>query len=150
MVQLYDSEEQYRASIADDAARQREADMRAARRWNRSQYLDFLEAYIACAIWSSTDETGEPITATRDDVSPDAYAAMDTDCLDFVKANVSDLFDLGPSQCGHDFWLTRNGHGAGFWDRGYGAVGDRLTDAAHVWGEADLYVGDDGYVHHQG
>lgn len=39
---------------------------------------------------------------------------------------------------GHDFWLTRNGHGAGFWDRGLGELGDRLTDAAHAYGSVDV------------
>ncbi len=40
----------------------------------------------------------------------------------------------------HDFWLTRNGHGAGYWDGDYGdELGDTLTEACeghcnqHVW-----------------
>ena len=47
------------------------------------------------------------------------------------------------------FLLTRNGHGAGFWDRGNGALGDRLADAARVYGTQGAYVGDDEliYVH---
>lgn len=51
------------------------------------------------------------------------------------------------SGAGHDFWLTRCGHGAGFWDRGLGEVGDKLTNAAQVFGECHLYVGDDGRIH---
>lgn len=47
----------------------------------------------------------------------------------------------------HDYVLTCNGHGAGFWDRGLGDLGDRLTDAAHADGEWDLYVGDDGLLY---
>ena len=35
---------------------------------------------------------------------------------------------------GHDFALTRNGHGTGFWDRGLGAIGDMLTDACKPYG----------------
>lgn len=31
---------------------------------------------------------------------------------------------------GHDFALTANGHGAGFWDRGLDELGDQLTAAA--------------------
>lgn len=46
-----------------------------------------------------------------------------------------------------DFWLTRNGHGVGFWDRDVGAVGDRLTKACKKFGETYLYVGDDGKIH---
>ena len=42
---------------------------------------------------------------------------------------------------GHDFWLTRNGHGAGFWDRDLPKdVGDALTRASEKYGEINLYV----------
>lgn len=52
------------------------------------------------------------------------------------------------AQNGHDFWLTRNGHGVGFWDRGYDKeVGDALTKASESFGEVDLYVGDDGRIY---
>ena len=54
---------------------------------------------------------------------------------------------MEPAQAGHDFWLTRNRHGAGFWDRGLGERGQRLTDAAHVYGESYLSIGDDGKVY---
>ncbi len=46
---------------------------------------------------------------------------------------------------GHDFALTRNHHGAGFWDRGMGKLGDILTTAAQSYGEQniDCWVEDD-------
>ena len=34
-------------------------------------------------------------------------------------------------------------------DRGLGELGERLTDAAHVYGEVCLYVGDDGLVYQE-
>lgn len=55
----------------------------------------------------------------------------------------------GAGNAGHDFWLTRNGHGCGFWDRDLGEIGDKLTEAAKKFGEVNLYVGDDGFVHHE-
>jgi hypothetical protein len=39
----------------------------------------------------------------------------------------------------HDLALTRNSHGAGFWDRGYGEKGKRLSDAARVYGSAHVW-----------
>lgn len=49
---------------------------------------------------------------------------------------------------GHDFALTRNGHGAGFWDRAAEGLpqelGDALTAVCESMGQVDLYVGDDG------
>jgi hypothetical protein len=53
----------------------------------------------------------------------------------------------GDERNGHDFWLTREGHGVGFWDRGYGRVGSILTDAASSFGGFNLYLGDDGMIH---
>lgn len=73
---------------------------------------------------------------------------MAEDCKSFAADNAEDLAHAGDDgRNGHDFWLTRNGHGAGFWDRGYGKVGDRLTDAAHAWGTSDIYIGDDGKLY---
>lgn len=50
-------------------------------------------------------------------------------------------------QAGIDFWLTRNGHGAGFWDRDLGEIGDKLTAAAETYRELGVYLGDDEQVH---
>lgn len=123
----------------------------------------FVDAYAACAVWSSTDEDGEPLDAVHsvDDVHPDAMKAMRQDCDDFVRANHADLaaaatarsagtglvHSYDDSDAGHDFWLTRCRHGAGFWSRGLGAIGARLTAAAKAHGNRDLYVGDDGMIH---
>lgn len=45
---------------------------------------------------------------------------------------------------GHDFALTRNGHGAGFWDRGLGDLGDRLTAMSKPYGESSVNVSEEG------
>lgn len=37
-------------------------------------------------------------------------------------------------------------HGTGFWDRGLGAIGDKLADAAR-YSERNVYRGDDGKVY---
>ncbi len=111
----------------------------------------FTKGYIEAALWSSTDEHGEPLDAvhTVDDIAPATLATMIADCTDFCTANAALLADGGQSDDynGHDFWLTRCGHGAGFWDRGLGEVGDKLTEAASAYGSVDLYVGDDGLIY---
>jgi hypothetical protein len=110
---------------------------------------DFIEAYAECALWSSTDEDDDNLDAnySTDDLAPDTLERFRRDCLAFVVANRTDLADLDPSQAGHDFWLTRNGHGVGFWDRGLGELGERLSSASRKFKEAWLYVGDDGLIH---
>lgn len=113
----------------------------------------FTQAYIECALWSSTDNVddsgGAPLddNYSSDDIDAVTLAQMVKDCKDFQESNAKDLEGLHPGQAGHDFWLTRNGHGAGFWDRGLGDVGDRLTDASDAYGSYDLYVGDDGKIY---
>lgn len=109
----------------------------------------FTKAYIVCALWSSTDDSDQPLDDNydADDIAPETLAQMAQDCRDFQEGNAPDLADLDAAQCGHDFWLTRNGHGAGFWDRGYGNRGDRLTDACKPYGNVDLYIGDDGKIY---
>jgi hypothetical protein len=112
----------------------------------------FLTAYVEAALWSSTvGEEGTPMDAdySASDIAPETLERMRADCEDFQTANEALLDQAGDDeQNGHDFWLTRNHHGAGFWDRGYPeAVGRALTDAAHAYGECDLYVGDDGMIY---
>ena len=115
----------------------------------------FVDAYITCALWSTNDEStpegGEPFDSNYsvDDMTDECKAAMRADCDAFVKANAADVARMAnDSQAGHDFWLTRNGHGAGFWDRDLGDLGDRLTAAAKEFGETGLYLGDDKRIHH--
>ena len=53
-------------------------------------------------------------------------------------------------QTAYDLWLTRNGHGVGFWDRPelYGQdVADKLTRIAEEMGSQDIYPGDDGLLY---
>ena len=110
----------------------------------------FSRAYLECALWTSIDEDGAPLDATHDiyDFAPAILKAMYTDCETFVSDNLDALANWDARQAGHDFWLTRNGHGAGFWDRGM-PTGEVLTNAAEAYGERDLYVGDDSLIHQE-
>ena len=101
------------------------------------QYLD---GYRDAMLWANAyNEHCESIDAR--DIEPEPYVDT-TDALAFLEDNREALASLVESgkatweQHGQDFALTRNGHGAGFWDRGYGEVGQALTDAARVYGEA--------------
>lgn len=104
------------------------------------------DAYVECALWSSEPDpsTDEWSGATLAD---EAFDAMEADCRAFLAAHWDDVAD-DPEQAGHDFWLTRNGHGAGFWDGDWpDDVGERLTAASKAYGARDLYVGDDGEIY---
>jgi hypothetical protein len=117
---------------------------------------NFTRAYIEAAIWSSDDEHAEALDRNYDieDFAPETLAKIVKDCEQFQSDN-RELIDSADYQtcyprdemAGHDFWLTRNHHGAGFWDRGLGEIGQKLTKAAHAFGECDIYVGDDGKLY---
>lgn len=118
----------------------------------------FTLAYLETALWATTDcdpdgNMGEPFDAlySTDDFSPEAIASAIADCESFQETCEADLeayYAAGFSEAdaGHDFWLTRNGHGAGFWDRGV-STGDALSKASKPYGSCDLYVGDDGQIY---
>lgn len=103
-------------------------------------------AYAECALWSSYDFESED-NLEGHDLAPETISMMRADVENFVEYAGDLLDELDPEQVGHDFWLTRNHHGAGFWDRGLGELGDLLTAKAHSYGESDLYRGDDGLIY---
>ena len=113
----------------------------------------FLDSYIETALWSSTDENGNPLDGIEyadTELAEETITAMQTDCQEFKRQAETLFATAGLSSLdyhvAHDFWLTRNGHGAGFWDRGKGQAGNRLTDAAHVYGEVNLYIDTEGKI----
>lgn len=110
---------------------------------------EFTRSYVEAAFWSSTDDDGHPLDGLGLDLAPEAEAKMTADCERFQREHWDRITGgNGPSRAGHDFWLTRNHHGAGFWDGDWPEPDATiLTDAAHAFGECDLYVGDDGLVY---
>ncbi len=114
--------------------------------------------YIDTALWSSTDESredgGDPMDANYSltDFAPETLAAMVADC-DRFRARAGERLDehADDTMAAHDFWLTRNGHGAGFWDGDWPVNGDALTAMVGwgtAFGEVSLYIGDDGLIYH--
>ncbi len=98
---------------------------------------------------------------SEDDISLEALAKIVADCERFEAENRETLeaaIATGEVKCGpdfdawghaaHDLCLTRNHHGAGFWDGDWPEpYAQRLTDAAHAFGESNLYAGDDGKLY---
>lgn len=124
---------------------------------------EFTRAYIECALWSSMDESddrgGNPMDEnySADDLAPETLEKIIADCEKFQRENGHDIATGCTNTCkgcsdleyaGHDFWLTRVGHGTGFWDGDWTEeAGERLTAASKQFGEVNLYVGDDGLLY---
>lgn len=81
-------------------------------------------------------------------IADDASELEESDQLSapYIAARAAcDALDaMDPARAGHDFYLTRNGHGAGFWDRGLGAAGDMLSEACRPHGETNYVLTYDG------
>lgn len=112
----------------------------------------FTRAYLECVLFSSTDEDGgDPLDRNYfvEDFAEESLALAIRDCLAF-QDRMSESLAEGTSEAGgHDFWFTRNGHGAGFWDGDWPEPAASLLDgAAKLFGEQTVYVvGDDGKIY---
>jgi len=111
-----------------------------------SELLLATSAALECLEWSEVDEYGEPLDSLGLYFSENARAEIRTDLQGFMEIANDDLHGLDYSQIGHDFILTRNGHGAGFWDIGLGARGERLSEWARSFGSVSAYVSDSGIL----
>jgi hypothetical protein len=125
---------------------------------------DFTLGYLDAILWAETDNSddsgGRPLDANYNitDFAVSALLRAIHDCWLFQKRNAHLLIDANfllssnvaclPSYAGHDFWLTRQSHGAGFWDGDWEeAAGEALSDATHAFRELNVYVGDDGQLY---
>jgi hypothetical protein len=109
----------------------------------------FTRAYIEAALWSSTDDDDVSLDKNYclHNLAPSTLERMQADCAAFQE-KYADLIWPDLSRAGHDFWLTRNGHGAGFWDGDWPAdVGRIMTAGSKQFGEVWLYAGDDGQIY---
>jgi hypothetical protein len=101
----------------------------------------FFEHFLICALWSSIDDEGEPMDKHH------SITDIDPDCLQRLKAHALSFWtrcwyyldheDPAPrnvvQKAGHDFWLTSQGHGCGFWDGGWPKYGDMLTKLSECY-----------------
>ena len=93
-------------------------------------------AYSEAAEWADDVLINEAFEEHATDLAGHFVAFMQKHIFKF------DIVQL--EQCGHDLWLTRQGHGVGFWDRSDDfydskAQRDALNDYAENLGQYDDY-----------
>lgn len=107
---------------------------------------DFARSYIECLAWTGhawESEESEPIrlddvtVVDAESLPPDILKEILSDCEGFCEL-AGDLIEGQEEQAGHDFCLTRNGHGAGFWDGAWAEDGDELTRISKSFGSQNL------------
>lgn len=125
-----------------------------------SDFEDFVAEYVDTLLWGENvddinaepDENGERAQVNADvhydseDIDAAGMAEIRQDCEGFWTSERELWLSAGRTdgESAHDFYLSRNGHGTGFWDRGLGVIGDQLHDAAKVYGTQGLMSHPDG------
>lgn len=104
----------------------------------------FLNAYYAAMFWTEEDHLIEDQCETWE-LSQKAKLDSKDDAEKFLS--LVEHLELDPGQLGHDFWLTRNHHGAGFWDGDYTEQQEKvLMDAVSNFKPVDIYPNDYGFL----
>lgn len=130
----------------------------------------FAHSYVVAALFCGVERKDDDPLKDNDklydvdiyDVDAETLNTMVADCAKF-QDEARDIITAaaetgecvyGPDctdefeRAGHDFWMTRNHHGVGFWDGDWPEpMAKQLTDLAHKYGEFDLYMGDDDRVY---
>ena len=107
----------------------------------------FVTAYIVAMLWSSNEgDTPLDVLFNLNSVTGEDLSRITNECGDFID-NYGHLLDGRWELAGHDFWMTRAGHGCGFWDGDWSEHGDELTEACKKYDNCEPYVGDDGKLY---
>lgn len=119
----------------------------------------FVNHFIHCLLWSETDSnTDTPLDQDYNeaDVSAESRTLITRDCSMFLhladtlirqSIGIGDYIGVNVWEySAHDFCLTRNGHGAGFWDRNLGELGKQLTAISKQFVEMAAFVNDQGEI----
>jgi hypothetical protein len=124
-----------------------------------------VQGYLECALFSTTawleegeenPETWQAHNYDVSDFSEQAIKQATEDCQAFWNEAQHLVLDAEKRDnvrysweeyFGHNFWLTREGHGTGFWDSRY-ENGKGLTALCKPWGNASdsMALNDDGDI----
>ena len=112
-----------------------------------NDYSEILNSYLEAALWTVNDDGDMDIKGkTIHDFDPQSKAQALKDIQDFIKIAgqqaPDELASYDDGNLGHNIWLSRNGHGAGFFDDN----NDKLQDIARNMKEKYVY-GDGKHVY---
>jgi hypothetical protein len=113
---------------------------------------EVVKYFIIAGLWASTDDNDNSLDDeyTQENVSEDNKNDIKKGIIKFIEANKEILArqEIPTEVLGHNLFLNSQGHGVGFWDRGFGVDGETLSDSSEEHFPSDPpYVTDDGDIH---
>lgn len=97
-----------------------------------------VHAYLHAALWTSELDSNYDIP----EIDDDSISKAVSDCKRFIEMAGDLLNGLDAGNVGHDFWLSRNGFGSGFYDRNLGEIGEKLYSLSKTFNEKNVFEED--------
>ena len=135
-----------------------------------NSFDDFFNGFLEAAFWSTSPMMGEDEHSdypedyslsqrgfSPSDLTEDSATILRAHALSFYarcfylieadECNRGSGEYSNSAQAGHDFWLTSQGHGAGFWDGDWPTHGDSLTKFSKCYPEGlSFFITEDGEI----
>jgi hypothetical protein len=126
-----------------------------------------IRALAETILWSSCDDNEIPLDKnySAKDINQECLNRLYLEYTQFVNSvekqitaifgdnweSIDEFYDIiqpTENQTEHDYIMTRNGHGCGFWDGDWmSGIADILTDAAKSFPKIYATLGDDGKIY---
>ena len=124
----------------------------------KTQLEEFTQAVIGALYLTDTGDIDQPTSDAE--LNEETRLDLVADCRSFWRHYgcyiMADTCECNresgeyskAAQAGHDFWLTRNGHGVGFLDGDWSEkYAEMLSDGAKSYGPFETFLGDDGRIY---
>lgn len=112
--------------------------------WTQDEFREFVGGFTSALRWADLEDS-------EADFAPEADERIADECAAFLWRAAVYLrivkIDNRWALAGHNFYLTRQGHGTGFWDSPevWGPYENLLTRIAESFGEIYPHVSDEVY-----
>jgi len=106
-----------------------------------------LNSYLETAIWAEESDENDLQGKTIQEIDKNSKANSAIEIYQFLQKAQQEASDelntYDEEAIGHNLWLSRNGHGAGFFDDN----NDKLQNLARNMKPVDIYLGNDNKVY---
>ena len=114
---------------------------------NNFDVNEILNSYLETAIWAEESDENDLQGKTIQEIDKNSKANSAIEIYQFLQKAQQEASDelntYDEEAIGHNLWLSRNGHGAGFFDDN----NDKLQNLARNMKPVDIYLGNDNKIY---